>query len=117
MSDMRLIVAGAGGRMGRALTRVISETSGAVVTGALEAPGSELLGKDAGVLAGLPANGVALSADLWSLSANADGILDFTVPGATIANVAIAAQRGLVHIIGTTEIGRASCRERVSPYV
>ncbi len=43
-----------------------------------------------------------LSADLWSMSANADGILDFTVPAATIANVAIAAQRGLVHIIGTT---------------
>jgi 4-hydroxy-tetrahydrodipicolinate reductase len=60
------------------------------------------LGKDAGVLAGLPENGVKLSADLWSLSANADGILDFTVPGATIANVAIAAERGLVHIIGTT---------------
>src|SRR5260370_4180214 len=102
MSDMRLIVAGAGGRMGRSLTRAISEPSGAVLTGALEAPGSELLGKDAGTLAGLPANGVLLSADLWSLSANADGILDFTVPGATIANVAIAAQRGLVHVIGTT---------------
>src|SRR5256886_15775498 len=102
MADMRLIVAGAGGRMGRALTRVISETSGAILTGALEAPGSEFLGKDAGTLAGLPANGVLLSADLWSLSANADGILDFTVPGATIANVAIAAQRGLVHVIGTT---------------
>jgi len=102
MSDMRLIVAGAGGRMGRALTRVISETQGAVLAGALEAPGSELLGKDSGVLAGLPANGVKLSADLWSMSANADGILDFTVPGATIANVAIAAERGLVHVIGTT---------------
>src|SRR6187200_1684180 len=102
MADMRLIVAGAGGRMGRALTRVISETPGAVLAGALEAPGSELLGKDAGMLAGLPANGVKLSADLWSLSSNADGILDFTVPGATIANVAIAAQRGLVHVIGTT---------------
>src|SRR5258705_3744835 len=102
MSEMRLIVAGAGGRMGRALTRVISETPGAVLAGALEARGSELLGKDAGTLAGLPANGVLLSADLWSLSANADGILDFTVPGATIANVAIAAQRGLVHVIGTT---------------
>src|SRR4030081_1306614 len=102
MSDMRLIVAGAGGRMGRALTRVISETPGAVMTGALEAPGSDLLGKDAGMLAGLPANGVLLSADLWSLSAKADGILDFTVPAATIANVAIATQRGLVHIIGTT---------------
>jgi len=102
MADMRLIVAGAGGRMGRALTRVISETPGAVLSGALEAPGSELLGKDAGVLAGLPENGVKLSADLWALSANADGILDFTVPGATIANVAIAAERGLVHVIGTT---------------
>jgi 4-hydroxy-tetrahydrodipicolinate reductase len=102
MSDMRLIVAGAGGRMGRALTRAIAETKGAVLAGALEAPGSELLGKDAGVLAGLPANGVQLSADLWAMSAEADGILDFTVPGATIANVAIAAQRGLVHVIGTT---------------
>src|SRR5215813_10846416 len=102
MADMRLIVAGAGGRMGRALTRVISETPGAVLTGALEAPGSPLLGKDAGQLAGLPENGVKLSADLWSLSSNADGILDFTIPGATIANVAIAAQRGLVHVIGTT---------------
>jgi 4-hydroxy-tetrahydrodipicolinate reductase len=102
MSEMRLIVAGAGGRMGRTLTRVISQTPGAVLTGALEAPGSELLGKDAGVLAGIPPNGVLLSADLWSLSAKADGILDFTVPGATIANVAIAAERGLVHIIGTT---------------
>ena len=102
MADMRLIVAGAGGRMGRALTRVISETPGAVLAGALEAPGSVLLGKDAGVLAGLPESGVKLSADLWALTANADGILDFTVPGATIANVAIAAERGLVHVIGTT---------------
>jgi 4-hydroxy-tetrahydrodipicolinate reductase len=102
MADMRLIVAGAGGRMGRTLARVIDETPGAVQVGALEAPGSELLGKDAGVLAGLPANGVKLSADLWSMSANADGILDFTVPAATIANVAIAAERGLVHVIGTT---------------
>src|SRR3982074_389860 len=99
MSDMRLIVAGAGGRMGRALTRVISDTSGAVLAGALEAPGSELLGRDAGMLAGLPANGALLSADLWSLSAEADGILDFTLPGASLRNVALAAQRGLFHLI------------------
>ena len=107
MADMRLIVAGAGGRMGRALVRVISETPGAVLAGALEAPGSELLGKDAGVLAGLPENGVKLSADLWALSANADGILDFTVPAATIANVAIAAERKLVHVVGTTGLSES----------
>src|SRR4029079_8375374 len=102
MSDMRLIVAGAGGRMGRALARAMADTEGAVLPGALEAPGSELLGKDAGVLAGLPANGVTLSADLWAMWKEADGILDFTVPAATIANVAVAAERGLVHVIGTT---------------
>jgi 4-hydroxy-tetrahydrodipicolinate reductase len=102
MSDMRLIVAGAGGRMGRALTRAIADSKGAVLAGALEAPGSELLGKDAGVLAGLPENGIKLSADLWAMSKDADGILDFTVPAATIANVAIAAERGLVHVVGTT---------------
>src|ERR1700733_10849452 len=102
MSDMRLIVAGAGGRMGRALTRVIAETPGAVLAGALEGPRSDLLCRDAAVLGGLSVNGLELSGDLWSLSANADGILDFTVPGATIANVAIAAERGLVHVIGTT---------------
>src|SRR3954465_5428188 len=96
MADMRLIVAGAGGRGGRRLTRAIAATPGAVLTGALEAPGAELLGKDAGSLAGLEENGIKLSADLWWLSKEADGIVDFTVPGATIANVAIAAERGLV---------------------
>lgn len=102
MTDMRLIVAGAGGRMGRALIRAISETDGAVVVGALETPTSEWLGQDSGTLAGLPANGVKLSGDLWTMSKEADGILDFTVPAATIANVAIAAERGIVHVIGTT---------------
>ena len=102
MSDMRLIVAGAGGRMGRALVRAIADTDGAVLVGALEAPGSALIGKDSGVLAGLPANDIKLSGDLWAMSGEADGILDFTVPAATIANVAIAAQRGLVHVVGTT---------------
>ncbi|UFZ02148.1 4-hydroxy-tetrahydrodipicolinate reductase [Bradyrhizobium ontarionense] len=102
MPDMRLIVAGAGGRMGRALVRAITETDGAELAGALEAPGSELIGKDSGMLAGLPANGVKLSGDLWAMSEQADGILDFTVPAATIANVAIAAERGLVHVVGTT---------------
>ena len=102
MSDMKLIVAGAGGRMGRTLVRAISEAPGCVVHGALEAPGHDLLGQDCGVLAGLPANGVELSGDLWTISKDADAILDFTVPAATIANVAIPAQRGIVHVIGTT---------------
>ena len=44
MADMRLIVAGAGGRMGRTLVKAIAETKGLVLSGALEGPGSPLLG-------------------------------------------------------------------------
>ena len=64
MSDMRLIVAGAGGRMGRVLVKTISQTKGAVLTGALEAPSTPRLGPDWGVLARLPANAGELRADL-----------------------------------------------------
>jgi 4-hydroxy-tetrahydrodipicolinate reductase len=102
MSDMRLIVAGAGGRMGRTLVKAISETPGLVLTGAVEAAGAPVLGQDAGVLAGLPANGVNVGTDVKAALANADGIIDFTVPAATVACAMQAAERGAVHIIGTT---------------
>ena len=46
MSDMRLIVAGAGGRMGRTLIKAIAETKGLALAGAVEAPGSALIGRD-----------------------------------------------------------------------
>ena len=100
MSDMRLIVAGAGGRMGRTLVKAIAETKGLVLMGALEGEGSTLLGQDAGVLAGLPANGIKLTADAKALFANADGIIDFTIPKASTAFAALTA--GKVHIVGTT---------------
>jgi 4-hydroxy-tetrahydrodipicolinate reductase len=102
MADMRLIVAGAGGRMGRTLIKAIAETPGLVVTGAVEAAGSAVIGEDAGVLAGLSANGVKVGTDVKPLIANADGIVDFTAPAASLACVALAAERGAVHIIGTT---------------
>ena len=102
MSDMRLIVAGAGGRMGRTLIKAIAETPGLVLTGAVEAAGALVLGQDAGVLAGLGANGVTVGTDVKALIANADGIVDFTVPAATVACAMLAAERGAVHIIGTT---------------
>ncbi len=100
MSDMRLVVAGAGGRMGRTLIKAIAETPGLVVVGAVEDARSPLLGQDSGVLAGLGNNGIALTADAKSLLAKADGIVDFTVPKATVAFAGLTA--GKVHIVGTT---------------
>jgi 4-hydroxy-tetrahydrodipicolinate reductase len=102
MSDLRLIVAGAGGRMGRTLVEAISDTEGAVLVGAVEAPGSAVIGRDAGELAGLGTNGILVSPRIEPLLAEADGILDFTIPAATVILAAHAARRGLVHVIGTT---------------
>ena len=102
MSDMRLIVAGAGGRMGRTLVKAIAETKGLALAGAIEGPGSPLLGKDAGELAGTGANGVKITSDAAALIDKADGIVDFTIPAATVALAALAAKSGKVHVIGTT---------------
>jgi 4-hydroxy-tetrahydrodipicolinate reductase len=102
MSDLRLIVAGAGGRMGRTLVKAIAETKGLALAGAVEGAGSPHLGKDAGELAGVGANGVSIVADAASLLDNADGIVDFTLPAATVALAALAAKTGKLHVIGTT---------------
>src|SRR5262249_56298240 len=59
MSDMRLIVAGAGGRMGRTLVHAIAATDGAILAGAVEAASSAVIGRDAGELAGPGRDGVA----------------------------------------------------------
>jgi 4-hydroxy-tetrahydrodipicolinate reductase len=102
MTDMRLIVAGAGGRMGRALVKAITEGKGFALAGALEDARSPLIGWDAGTLAGTPENGVKLTGDPAPLLEKADGIVDFTAPVATIALAELAAKAGKVHIIGTT---------------
>ena len=99
---MRLVVAGAAGRMGRMLVRAIAETPGVRLHAALERPGSAALGQDAGPLAGLPANGVTLTQDPLAALVEAEGVIDFTSPGSTVELAAIAAQARIVHVIGTT---------------
>jgi 4-hydroxy-tetrahydrodipicolinate reductase len=102
MADIRLVVTGAAGRMGRMLVKTIHETPGAVLSGALEREGAIAMGEDAGLLAGCGKAGVAISADPLAAMLDADGILDFSAPAATVEFAALAAQARIVHIIGTT---------------
>ena len=102
MAEMRLVVAGAGGRMGRTLVKAIADHKDLTLSGALEDARSPLIGWDAGTLAGLGENRVKLSGDPAALMATADGIIDFTIPAATTALAALAATSRKVHIIGTT---------------
>ncbi len=111
MSDMRLVVMGAAGRMGRMLVRTIGEMPGVAVAAAVERPGSDALGKDAGVVAGLPPLGVPISDDPLQAVVDADGILDFTAPAASVELAALAAQARIVHVIGTTGLSDADLKK------
>jgi 4-hydroxy-tetrahydrodipicolinate reductase len=101
-SDMRLVIAGAGGRMGRTLINAIAATKGVTLVGAVEAAGSAVIGRDAGELAGLGANGITVSNDVAPLLKDADGLIEFTVPAASLALAEFAAAAGVAHIMGTT---------------
>src|SRR4249919_541771 len=107
MAEMRLVVAGAGGRMGRTLVKAIADSKEFALAGAIEDARSPLIGWDAGVLAGLPENGVKLAGDAGPLLAKADGIVDFTAPSATLEFATLVAKAGKVHIIGTTGLSAA----------
>ncbi len=99
---MKLVVVGAGGRMGQTLIRIIAGTPGAVLHAAVEREGSPLIGRDAGEAAGLGANGVIIGNDPLAAFLHADGVLDFTSPAATVEFAGLAAQARIVHVIGTT---------------
>ncbi len=102
MSEMRLVVVGAAGRMGQALVRAVTETGGARVTAAIEREGSEFLGQDIGELAGVGKLGIPVTTDALTAFAAADGVLDFTAPKASLWFAELAAQARIVHVIGTT---------------
>ncbi|ACB93790.1 4-hydroxy-tetrahydrodipicolinate reductase [Beijerinckia indica] len=102
MSELKLVVAGAAGRMGRVLIQTAIETSGVTVSAALARPGSLALGQDAGLLAGCGEINVPITEDALAAIVDADGILDFTSPDLSVELAALAAQARIVHIIGTT---------------
>jgi 4-hydroxy-tetrahydrodipicolinate reductase len=117
-SDMRLVIAGAGGRMGRTLIHAIAVTKGVTLAGAVEAADSAVIGRDAGEFAGLGPSGVKIVSDVAPLLEAADGLIEFTSPAVTLALAELTASAGIVHVIGTTghsaeqeaAIGKATSR-------
>ena len=101
MEPIRFAIAGSGGRMGRTLIEAVFNADDARLVAALELPGNPLLGKDAGELLGQPC-GVAISADAEAALAQADCLIDFTRPEATLEHLAVCRKRGVHMVIGTT---------------
>jgi 4-hydroxy-tetrahydrodipicolinate reductase len=102
MSAIRVVVAGAGGRMGQTLIRAVAEQNDCVLAGAIEGETHPDLGADAARLAGLPEAGVPLTDDPLPLIAHADALIDFTRPEVSVSLAGLTAQARIVHVIGTT---------------
>lgn len=99
---IKVAIAGAAGRMGKILIEAVSLNPATALAGALEHTESSLLGTDAGELAGIGKNGVLISADLTEVVAQADVLIDFTIPAATVENVKACLAAGKAIVIGTT---------------
>ncbi len=104
---MKLAIFGAGGRMGRTITRLAQAADGLSIVGAIDHHDAPTLGRDVGELAGVGSLGVAVSADISSSLLGADVLIDFSTASAFggMLRAAAAARVGVVS--GTTRLGEA----------
>ena len=100
-SATRIAIAGASGRMGHMLIEAVLASPDLRLTGALDVAGNRSLGSDAGAFLGQK-TGVLITADVAQALAQADVLIDFTRPEGTLAHLAIAADKGVRVVIGTT---------------
>lgn len=99
---MRIGVIGCAGRMGRANLRELLGTPGVTLAGGCERPGHPAVGQDLGVLAGLDPVGRHAGDDVAALVRDAQAVIEFSTPEATLAHAALCAEHGCAHVIGTT---------------
>ena len=114
MSEIRIAIVGAPGRMGRNLIQAAQQAEGVVLGAALARGGSSLLGADAGELAGIGKTGVRVTDDLLQVVNDFDVLIDFTRPEGTLEYLAFCRQHQKAMVIGTTgfdEAGKAAIRE------
>jgi 4-hydroxy-tetrahydrodipicolinate reductase len=108
---VKVIVAGAAGRMGCRLVALIKESTSLALAGAVEHKGHHALGDDAGEMAGSGRLGVLLTDDLTSLLERGEVVVDFSSPEATLSHLRLAAQHRRAMVIGTTGFSASELEE------
>jgi len=113
MEQIRVAVAGAGGRMGRTLVDAVHHTEGLIISAATEREESGLVGVDAGEVAGIGRVGAPIRPDLNEVLADFDVLIDFTTPSATMHHLGLCRDAGCRMVIGTTGLSQSQ-RESVT---
>ena len=106
----RILLIGAAGRMGQAITRLLAGGSfpSLALAAAVDRPDSPLLGQDAGSAAGARPLGVKISGDLdAALAARPDVAVDFSFHAVSAASAPRVAAARIPWIVGTTGLDEA----------
>ena len=93
-SAIKVVVAGAGGKMGQALIEGVRADKSLVLAAALDIGGSPAVGTNIG--------GVKIGSDIGKAIAAGDVLIDFTRPEGTIEHLEVCARLGRSIVIGTT---------------
>jgi 4-hydroxy-tetrahydrodipicolinate reductase len=99
---IRVIVAGACGRMGRMIVEGIAEQGDMELVGAIARPGRPQIGRDIGEVAGVGTLGVPVSSDLPASLSQGDVVIEFTRPSVTIEHLRHTVEMNKPMAIGTT---------------
>ena len=98
----RIAVAGAAGRMGRAILTLALQDKSLQISGALEQKGSSTLGEDLGSLLGVKNLSVSITDQPAKAVSGADVLIDFTHPSATTSHLDAVLQAKKTYVLGTT---------------
>ena len=110
MSQIKILINGAGGKMGKAMiTGILAEQDMEIVA----AIDLKFTGTDIGLLAGLEPNGVLIEEDLTKAikTDKPDVMLDFTNPQAIMKNLQIAVPMKVAVVVGTTGLSAHDLEE------
>ena len=99
----RIGMHGASGRMGRSIISLLAQDAGARLTAAVDQASSPVIGQDAGTLTGTSSHlSIPVTSDAVTAFAQADVVIDFSLPVATASVARACAQAGVALVVGTT---------------
>lgn len=108
---IKVIVAGAAGRMGCRLVSLIRDSTALTLAGALEGKDHPMLGEDAGETAGSGRAGLLITDDLSILMERGEVVIDFSSPAATLEHMRTVAHHRQAMVIGTTGFSAVQLEE------
>ena len=99
---IKVVVIGAGGRMGKTIVACVEDTQGVSVSGGTEHAGHPSIGSDLGELAGIGKKEISVVENVEDALADCDVVIDFTTPESSIKTLDAVLRCEKSIVIGTT---------------